>query len=339
MTRFWDLRVIDAMTGEAFTGNPTPVFILDHLRKWPDKQVLQEIARELNQSDTIFVRRASKQNELGNLESQKGATGSVSTACVYDIKSFTPFKEEPFCGHGVVGATIALGDAGRVTGDVTFYTVDGIMVQAQLGAHSGEREQPGDSNIGHKWTVKLQIPSVPVTEDFNQDLGLRERIASTLNLHTRQIVSLGRNSLQDLVIELEDSVDFSATRMTIDAVALMEAFPPGTRSQVLTGNGSRYGVDFVKRVFAYGSEYQATGSTYCVLIPYWASRLGKSSLKVKQISERTGEVTVEAAAPGTDRAMLIASGVKIMEGKILVPRVGGDDGGEGVASRPKLECD
>ena len=176
---------------------------------------------------------------------------------MYDIKSFTPFQEEPFCGHGIISATIALGDAGRVTGDVTFYTVDGIMVQAQLGARSGEREQHGDSSPGHKWTVKLHIPSVPVTEDLNRDEGLRERIASSLKLQARQIVSLGRNSLQDLVVELEDSVDFSATRMNVEGVALMEASPPGTRSQVLTGNGSRYGVDFVKRVFAYGHECES----------------------------------------------------------------------------------
>lgn len=37
--------MIDTMSGEAFTGNPTPVFILDDLQKWPDEGVLQKIAR------------------------------------------------------------------------------------------------------------------------------------------------------------------------------------------------------------------------------------------------------------------------------------------------------
>lgn len=81
---------------------------------------------------------------------------------------------------------------------------------------------------------------------------------------------------------------------------------------------------------------QATGSTHCVLIPYWASRLGKSSLSVKQISERTGEVTVEAAAPGTDTAVLIAPGVKVMQGKMVVPGDGWGDGGGGRALRVRL---
>lgn len=198
------------------------------------------------------MKKAGKGSKFDRLEGKKSAAGSGSRAPVYEIKSFTPYKEEPFCGHGVVGAMIALGDAGRAAGDVVFYTVDGIMVQAQLGTPLVGR--PGDVTVGERWTVKLQIPSVPVTEDLNLDEDLRARIASSLKLQARQIVSMGRNSLKDLVIELDDSVDFSASRMTIDGVALMEASPPGTRSQVLTGDGSRYGVDFVKRVFAYGSE-------------------------------------------------------------------------------------
>jgi len=58
----------------------------------------------------------------------------------------------------------------------------------------------------------------------------------------------------DIVIEVDSSVDFSAVGMDIDPVALMRASPAGTRSQVVTSAWGRGGVDFAKRVFAYGSE-------------------------------------------------------------------------------------
>ena len=67
---------------------------------------------------------------------------------------------------------------------------------------------------------------------------------------------------------------------------------------------------------------QATGSTHCLLAPYWFSRLGKSSLKVKQVSERTGEAEVENLMAKDGYVILSGSGVQVMEGKILVP--GGD---------------
>jgi len=33
-----------------------------------------------------------------------------------------------------------------------------------------------------------------------------------------------------------------------------------------------------------------TGSAHCALAPYWARRLGKSRLRARQLSERTGEI-------------------------------------------------
>ena len=64
---------------------------------------------------------------------------------------------------------------------------------------------------------------------------------------------------------------------------------------------------------------QATGSTYSLLVPYWSSKLDKSLMKVKQVSERTGVATVENTATVEGYVTVTASGVKVMEGKILVP--------------------
>lgn len=188
----------------------------------------------MNQSETIFVKQAG--------------AGSRGT---YDIRSFTPFAEEPFCGHGIAGAAIVLN--GRCAKQkITFRTVDGITVHAE---RLGQAEMVScESLLGQVMTVKLQVPSVPITECLDHEVDLRDRLAQAIQISPFQILSLGRNSLMDLVVEVDCTVDFSAGRMNVDAVALMRSSPPGTRSQIITSEGRREGVDFLKRVFAYGSE-------------------------------------------------------------------------------------
>lgn len=190
----------------------------------------------MNQSETIFVKRAGGGRSKG----------------AYDIRSFTPFAEEPFCGHGIVGAVIALEGRTAARGKLMFRTVGGIIVHAE---RLGRAETvPGKRTLGQVMTVKLQIPSVPITEPLDHDFELRDRIAQAMQVPPSQISGLGRNSLKDLVIEVDSAVDFSADAKKIDAVALMKSSPPGTRSQIITSEGKREGVDFLKRVFAYGSE-------------------------------------------------------------------------------------
>ena len=56
------------------------------------------------------------------------------------------------------------------------------------------------------------------------------------------------------------------------------------------------GVDFVSRFFAPRAginEDPVTGSAHCMLIPYWAERLGKNKLQALQVSKRGGELSCE----------------------------------------------
>ena len=62
----------------------------------------------------------------------------------------------------------------------------------------------------------------------------------------------------------------------------------------VTAKGSEY--DCVSRVFAPElnvPEDPVTGSTHCMIAPYWAERLGKSSVTAFQASERTGILFAE----------------------------------------------
>ena len=51
--------------------------------------------------------------------------------------------------------------------------------------------------------------------------------------------------------------------------------------------------DFVSRFFAPAKgvpEDPVTGSAHCTLVPYWASKLGKTVLHARQVSRRGGEL-------------------------------------------------
>ncbi len=75
---------------------------------------------------------------------------------------------------------------------------------------------------------------------------------------------------------------------------------------------------FVSRYFApsYGiPEDPVTGSTHCSLAPYWARRLGKTSLHALQISERGGELWCEVSG---DRVILKGNAVLTLRGELLI---------------------
>lgn len=75
-------------------------------------------------------------------------------------------------------------------------------------------------------------------------------------------------------------------------------------------------VDFVSRFFAPAAgipEDPVTGSAHCTLVPYWAGRLGKSSLMAKQLSARGGDLVCRLWG---DRVLISGSAVEYLRGEI-----------------------
>jgi predicted PhzF superfamily epimerase YddE/YHI9 len=63
-------------------------------------------------------------------------------------------------------------------------------------------------------------------------------------------------------------------------------------------------------------EDPVTGAAHCVLVPYWAERLGIEELHARQVSARGGELFCRLKG---DRVRLSGEAVLYLEGKILVP--------------------
>jgi predicted PhzF superfamily epimerase YddE/YHI9 len=77
--------------------------------------------------------------------------------------------------------------------------------------------------------------------------------------------------------------------------------------------------DFVSRFFAPRlgvDEDPVTGSAHCSLVPYWARRLGRTTLRARQISRRGGELDCELRG---DRVRMTGRAVTFLQGEISIP--------------------
>ena len=88
------------------------------------------------------------------------------------------------------------------------------------------------------------------------------------------------------------------------------------RGVIVTAPGNH--VDFVSRFFAPRcgvSEDPVTGSAHTSLIPYWSKVLGKSTLKAKQLSKRSGEIDCEFLG---NRVKIAGKAVPYLKGEIII---------------------
>ena len=98
---------VDAFTNILFKGNPAAVCVLDAEY---DDSILQNIAMEMNLSETAFLKQVSS-NE-------------------FDLRWFTPETEVELCGHATLSAAHILWENKIVadTEDIYFKTLSGILI-------------------------------------------------------------------------------------------------------------------------------------------------------------------------------------------------------------------
>ena len=97
-TRGYDYETVDVFTSTRFGGNPLAVFVD---ARGLSSTLMQQIAREMNYSETTFV-----------LPPQRPA----ETGADAQLRIFTPNYEVPFAGHPNIGSAVVLGLRGSVLG-------------------------------------------------------------------------------------------------------------------------------------------------------------------------------------------------------------------------------
>jgi PhzF family phenazine biosynthesis protein len=103
---------VDAFTDRPFAGNPAAVCILDGVR---DARWMQDVAREMNLSETAFLVR--------------GADG-------FGLRWFTPAVEVDLCGHATLASAHVLWEGGYLRGgaQARFQTRSGLLTAERRGA-------------------------------------------------------------------------------------------------------------------------------------------------------------------------------------------------------------
>lgn len=103
---------VDAFTDVLFKGNPAAVCILEEEY---DNTVLQNIAMEMNLSETAFLKQVSPNG--------------------FDLRWFTPETEVELCGHGTLSAAHILWENMVIAdnADIYFDTLSGTLVAKKKG--------------------------------------------------------------------------------------------------------------------------------------------------------------------------------------------------------------
>lgn len=204
----------------------------------------------------------------------------------YDIRWMSPRVEIDLCGHATLASAHVLlnhrgvgGNTVRfksLSGDLRVDRIDNLFVL----------DFPSQSPVACEPPAKLAqaLGAAPVTVLKGRDY---------FAVFEREADVAGINPAFDVLNELD------------------------TQGVVVTAPGDES--DFVSRYFAPKAgipEDPVTGSTHCVLIPYWANRLGKRELRARQLSPRGGELVCEDRG---DRVGIGGSAVTYLEGSIQLP--------------------
>jgi len=106
-----EIYQVDAFTDRPFAGNPAAVCILPEPR---DEGWMQEVAREMNLSETAFL-----------LQQSEG----------YNLRWFTPTVEIELCGHATLASAHVLWEAGRLapSQQARFFTRSGLLICERKG--------------------------------------------------------------------------------------------------------------------------------------------------------------------------------------------------------------
>ena len=214
-------------------------------------------------SDEIMLNIA-KENNLSE------TAFAVKEKNFYRLRWFTPASEIDFCGHATLAtAFVILTQIEKNSDSVTFETLSGKFFVTKK------------NNLFEMNFPAYTYKKIPVTDEMVDAIG--EKI---LNAYLSR----------DLLLVLEDGEKVKTLQPNFEKLKKLEGVV-----QAVTAKSSDKNFDCVSRVFAPKlkiAEDPVTGSTHCMIAPYWAEKLQKNILKCYQASERGGTLHCEIAGDG-----------------------------------------
>jgi len=207
----------------------------------------------------------------------------------FRLRWFTPTVEIDLCGHATLASAHCLYEDGTL-GPIRFATRSGVLTVDRRPDGSLAMDFPAwFSTVFEARSAVAEAIGVPV-----------EWTGRTDNESFLLALVADENSVRDLTPDLA-------------AVGGLDA-SVGLIVTAAADRGREY--DFVSRVFAPQAgipEDPVTGSAHTVLAPYWADRLGRTSLVGLQVSPRSGLVGVELRG---DRVTITGRAITVSDGTL-----------------------
>ena len=204
----------------------------------------------------------------------------------YRLRWFTPGGEIDFCGHATLGTSFVLFSFfEKESALLTFHTQVGVLTV----------ERRGD--IFEMDFPAYKCNEIPITDQMKEAIGIQP-LEAYLD--------------RDLLLVLPDAA--SVRNLSPDQGKLLQLDGLLT---VVTAASDDNQYDCVSRVFAPKlgiTEDPVTGSSHCMIVPYWCKRLSKESLVCFQASERTGVMYTKREG---DRIKIAGKAVLYSRGEIL----------------------
>lgn len=201
----------------------------------------------------------------------------------YLIRWFTSESELDLCGHGSLAAAhIIFQEIEPAINEIVFISPKAGRIQVKR---------------KHK-LIFLDFPVKeisPVNEVIN------------LNIQPKEIYQHKSDYLMLIIDSEAELLNLQLNMQLLEHVL--------HRGIVITAPGKQ--VDFVSRTFypkkRLWKEDAVTGTSHCILVPYWAKTLGKNILKARQVSQRGGELQCELTG---NRVLIGSQAITYSQGMI-----------------------
>ena len=206
----------------------------------------------------------------------------------FELRWFTPTAEVVLCGHATLASGHFVLSSDSERDRVRFRTRKaGVLAVARDGA-------------GYALALPAWGPSPKPLPEIVAALGLENTVETLWHPHRYGLIVV-----QDAAAVRALDPDFRALARQGDVLTIVTA--PGEDS------------DVISRVFAPGAgidEDPVTGSAHAVMVPYWATRLGRDRFTALQASARGGRLTCRLEG---ERVVLGGRCVTVIEGTFLLP--------------------
>ncbi|HEY2744615.1 MAG TPA: PhzF family phenazine biosynthesis protein [Polyangia bacterium] len=187
----------------------------------------------------------------------------VPNAGEWEIRWFTPAQEVELCGHATLGSAY-----------VVLTHLQPRREVVRFSSKSGELSVARDGD-----RLSMQLPRW-----MPEPVASPPSLAQILGKPPVEVLAHGSKYL----CIYDSATDVAALRPDFALMRTLDRY-----GVCVTAPGAERECDFVSRFFAPGAgvdEDPVTGSTHCMLVPYWSKALGRTSLYAKQLSPRGGEL-------------------------------------------------